>query len=43
MAVFWKKAPTFLDKLMKLDKMEMLLELASLNAKSKHIMFFPVY
>lgn len=32
-AVFWKKVHIFLAKLIKLDKMEMLLALASLNTK----------
>lgn len=43
MAGFYKKVHIFLDKLIKLDKMEMLLVLASLNAKPKSTMFFPVY
>lgn len=37
MAVFWKKVHIFLDKLIKLNKMEMLLNLSSLKAKSKSI------
>lgn len=37
MAVFWKKVHIFLDKLIKLNKMEMFLDLLSLKAKSKSI------
>jgi len=42
MAVFSKKVHIFLDKLTKLDKMDMLLVSASLSAKSNSIIFFPV-
>lgn len=37
MAVFWKKVHIFLDKLIKLNEMELLLDLSSLKAKSKNI------
>lgn len=37
MAVFWNKVHIFLDKQIKLNKMEMLLDLSSLKVKSKSI------
>lgn len=37
MAVFWNKVHIFLDKQIKLNKMEMLLDLSSLKVKSKNI------